>query len=124
MFRRIVNTPATAAHTAGHGDCEGDGVWCCCLFKRSFSNFSRSARRCSTDGGVPLGCAVPTGNGIAGPAVTVGFACGGGDDFVNLLHSTSRSACVASRNAGFPSDVCERVPTKVQNRSEVSVTSG
>src|SRR5215467_11461728 len=111
MFRWVVNTSATATHTAGHGDCEGDarsGACCCCCSLR----------------GVPLGFAVCAGKGIAGAAVTVGFACGGGDDFDNFFHSASRSACVASLNAGFPSDASEKVPTRVQNRSGLSVTLG
>ena len=50
---------------------------------------------------VALGCAVWTGKGVAGAAVTVGRACGGGDDFDNLLHSASPFSLRGFLKCGF-----------------------
>ena len=129
MFLRIVNSAATATDTTCHGDAVGldDGGACCCCCRC----------RCSSgEVATALGCAAGFENGMmrchassildaeGAPEAVGGGVGGGAAPFDNLLHSASRSAWVASLNSSFPSGFTVKVPTSVQNRAALSVTSG
>src|SRR5262249_38063602 len=61
---------------------------------------------------------------MTGAPVAVGRTVGGGVLLERFVHSASRSAWLASLNVSFSSGFTVKVPTRVQNLAEFSVTSG
>src|SRR5215469_2912715 len=123
MFRRVVHPTTTAPDATGHGDADGlTGGACGCSCPSAFTTVSNSL--CfSADAGEALGCPAGLEKGIIiGALEAVGCTLGAGELFDNLVHSASRSGCVAALNVSLPSDSTVNVPTSSQNRSAVSDT--